>query len=88
MSVYTRKELAPDTTVLSAPFALAITPSVSLESLRRVLGGVEELKTLSERELVNCYVAMHWVARDLGERYGSERVHHSAADSHGSETMR
>ncbi|KZV95775.1 SET domain-containing protein [Exidia glandulosa HHB12029] len=59
MAVHTRTNLPPDTAVISAPFSIAITPKIALDALQLLVG--DALRNLSERELVNSYVAMHWI---------------------------
>ncbi|EJD38215.1 SET domain-containing protein [Auricularia subglabra TFB-10046 SS5] len=65
MSVHTSEELPPDAPVISAPFSLAITPTVAADALQRILGPGADLNSLSERELVCTYLAMHWIAKEV-----------------------
>ncbi|KAI9068836.1 SET domain-containing protein [Trametes sanguinea] len=59
-------DVPADTTVVSIPFSLAITPALSkaaLESLFERAGATAPgLRELSERQLVCTYLSMHWIA--------------------------
>ncbi|KAH9856273.1 SET domain-containing protein [Lenzites betulinus] len=61
------QDIPADTTVVSIPFSLAITPEVSKRALETTLygdqhGTSEGLEGLSERQLVCAYLCMHWIA--------------------------
>ena len=56
-----------DTTVVSIPFSLAITPDVAKVALKALFQGVIEshsLDALSERQLVCTYICMHQIVED------------------------
>ncbi|KAI0830093.1 SET domain-containing protein [Trametes gibbosa] len=59
-------DIPADTTVVSIPFSLAITPEVSREALASTLDAQNEtslsLAGLSERQSICAYLCMHWIA--------------------------
>ncbi|KAI0742636.1 SET domain-containing protein [Daedaleopsis nitida] len=62
-NVVATNEVPADTTIVSIPFALAITPELSKEALTGLLGaGKDAFAGWSERQLECTYVCMHWVA--------------------------
>ncbi|KAH9887069.1 SET domain-containing protein [Cubamyces lactineus] len=66
-NVVAGSDVPADTTVVSIPFSLAITPDLSKVALKALFKGAAEshrLDTLSERQLVCTYVCMHQIARD------------------------
>ncbi|THH16441.1 hypothetical protein EW146_g4197 [Bondarzewia mesenterica] len=53
--------LGPDTTIVTSPFALAITPSLSKNALVTVLRNEEIVRDWSERQLICSYICFHWI---------------------------
>ncbi|KZV75122.1 SET domain-containing protein [Peniophora sp. CONT] len=53
--------LESDAIVVSCPFSLAVTPALSRRALSQLLGGDELSKDWSERQLLCCYIAFHWI---------------------------
>jgi hypothetical protein len=60
-SIVAKQEIPADETIVSCPFSLAITPQVANCSLVKLLGTKdgEELKGLTERQLVCMYLCFH-----------------------------
>ncbi|OSD03733.1 SET domain-containing protein [Trametes coccinea BRFM310] len=65
-NVVAGSDVPADTTVVSIPFSLAITPALSRSALGTLFANagatVPELNELSERQLVCTYLCMHWIA--------------------------
>ncbi|KII86638.1 hypothetical protein PLICRDRAFT_55553 [Plicaturopsis crispa FD-325 SS-3] len=62
-SVVAKDALPPDTTVVSCPFSLAVTPEHARAALRGILGqvGAQDIDQWSERQLVCTYLVLHWI---------------------------
>lgn len=65
-SAIARQDIPPDTTVVSCPFTLAITPNVSRNALSEILSDLNAKPTFSfdgwsERQLICSYICMHWI---------------------------
>lgn len=63
-SIIASNDLPPDTTVVSIPFTLAISPDVSSKALESLFAASAQNISLggwSERQLVCTYICMHWV---------------------------
>ncbi|VDC06653.1 unnamed protein product [Peniophora sp. CBMAI 1063] len=60
-SITTSEVLEPDAIVASCPFSLAVTPALSRSALSALLDGDDVLKDWTERQLVCCYIAFHWI---------------------------
>ncbi|KZT69429.1 SET domain-containing protein [Daedalea quercina L-15889] len=68
-SVIATQDIPSDTTVVSCPFNLAVTPDVSRRALISVLGSADtSLSTWSERQLICSYLCLHWI-------FGESRYH-------------
>ncbi|KAI0072171.1 SET domain-containing protein [Panus rudis PR-1116 ss-1] len=66
-SVVAKNHVSPDTTVVSMPFSLAITPELSSRALRSLLQSDRasaSLDTWTERQLICTYICMHWILED------------------------
>jgi hypothetical protein len=63
LSAIAAAPLPPDTTVVSCPFALAITSSLSRTALIRVVGDTkpDTLANWNSRQLICTYICLHWV---------------------------
>ncbi|CCM00966.1 uncharacterized protein FIBRA_03014 [Fibroporia radiculosa] len=71
-SVIASQDLRSDTTVVSCPFSLAITPEVSKNALTTLLGPTFTGQSWSERQLICSYICMHWI---LDPSASSELAH-------------
>ncbi|GBE87482.1 SET domain-containing protein [Sparassis crispa] len=63
-SVIAREDIPADTTIVSCPFSLAITPELSKRALNELIrssGPTNTLDEWSERQLICAYICMHWV---------------------------
>ncbi|PCH42980.1 SET domain-containing protein [Wolfiporia cocos MD-104 SS10] len=63
-SVVAKEDLAPDSTIVSCPFSLAITLEISSRALALLFeqhGCTDNFKIWSERQLICSYICMHWV---------------------------
>jgi len=62
ISVYATNEVAPESTLISCPFEVAITPSLARRKINALYAGNEEIVDgWSERMLVATYLALHWI---------------------------
>lgn len=71
LSTWTASSLPAETTVISLPFELAVTPELAEEAILSLLapvGGEEEIKKLEERVKVLVYLMLHWIGDDEGEQ--------------------
>ncbi|EGO02860.1 hypothetical protein SERLA73DRAFT_165797 [Serpula lacrymans var. lacrymans S7.3] len=53
--------LVPDTTIVSCPFSLVITPELSRKALSLLMDGSAVLNVWTERQLICAYICFHWL---------------------------
>ena len=69
-NVVAKDAIGTDTSIISCPFSLAITPGLARQALIAVFEQAETLVGWNERQLVCTYISMHWVLNDSRYVYG------------------
>ncbi|KAI0790317.1 SET domain-containing protein [Irpex lacteus] len=63
-NVIARDKIAQNTSIVSCPFSLAVTPELARQALVAIFQGTEILQGWNERQLVCTYISLHWVYGD------------------------
>lgn len=66
-TVITVDALEPETTIVTCPFSLVITPNLSRTALLTLLQNETIISNWSERQLICAYICFHWILEP--ERY-------------------
>ncbi|KAI0050238.1 SET domain-containing protein [Auriscalpium vulgare] len=61
LSIAALEDLPPDSTIVSCPIPLAITPSVAQQALAEILKNEVITADWNERQLISVYIAFHWI---------------------------
>ncbi|KAI0698478.1 SET domain-containing protein [Cytidiella melzeri] len=62
-NIVARNTIDKDTSVVTCPFSLAVTPQLAKEALIGIFEGAGFLHKWSERQLVCTYICMHWILK-------------------------
>ena len=63
-NVIAKNDIEKDSSIVSCPFSLAVTPQLAKQALLKVFGQVENLQRWNERQLVCTYISLHWISED------------------------
>ena len=56
------EDIQPDATIVTCPFSIVITPSLSKSALQPILKDASIFERWTERQMIIMYICFHWIA--------------------------